>query len=97
MTLCMIFLDSGGLRLDWTVNVGNLIYGIVFLWLVAVAWGDFHWRLKNLEEWKIEHSTYTRKQEEIIERMDKLLIRMEQFIGMTDQRKMGTIQTRKDD
>jgi hypothetical protein len=97
MTLCMIFLDSGGLKFDWTINLGNVIGGLACLLIAVRVWRDFHWRVKNIEDWQEKHDLHTEKQDEIIERLDRILIRMEQFIGMTDQRKMGTVQTRKDD
>jgi len=97
MILCTLLLDSGGLKFDWTVNVGNLGAAILFLLLAAIAWTDLRWRVRNLETGQKVHAVVIEKQANVIERIDKVLVRMEAFIGMTDQRRMGTIRTRKDD
>lgn len=97
MTLCALLLDGGGLKFDWTINIGNVAAAAMFLLLAAVAWTDLRWRVKNLEVWQAEHKVESKQRDEIIQRIDRLLERVEGFIGMSDQRKMGTVRTRKDD
>lgn len=61
------------MRFDWTINVGNFVATMSFIFFAGMAWRDMNWRVRNLEVWRKEHQVDADSRDEIIQRMDKIL------------------------
>ena len=66
------------IHFDGTINLGNILTAVTFLFLAGLAWRDLRWRVANLETWRKEniemwkaHLQDARGRDAIINRLDK--------------------------
>jgi hypothetical protein len=63
---------------NWTISIGNLLtIGLASIAAVG-AWKDLTWRIKRLEEWRVEHMIDACARDNIIAKLDRLLERWDQ-------------------
>lgn len=68
------------MQFDWSISFGNVFAGLGFLTAAIFAWRDLTWRIKNLEQWRREHMIDADARDQIIQRLDKLMERIEALL-----------------
>lgn len=61
------------MRFDWTISLGNILSGLTFLVMATMAWNNLRWQIKNLEDWREQHTVDCEKMDAIVTKMDKVL------------------------
>lgn len=72
---------------DLTITLGSIISSLSFIVLTLFAWRDMNWRVKNLEQWRVEHIIDSDSRDAIIKKMDNLLTRIETLIEERNRRR----------
>ena len=78
---------ASGLQFDWTISLGNVIAGLIFIMAALFAWRDLTWRVGNLELWRKEHQIDSDARDLLMQNSDKMLSQLK-FLVEDKQRWM---------
>lgn len=73
------------MKFDLTISLGNIISTTFYIVLIVIAWRDMHWRVKNLETWRREHQVNSDSRDNIIRKMDLMMVRLEDAFNILKQ------------
>jgi hypothetical protein len=55
------------------ISLNGLLITAGTLISAVFAWRDLNWRQKNIENWRVDHMEYSRRQEQLLEEVRKLV------------------------